>query len=310
MDDYRAVRGSHPLSLSIFDLLADTAPQLYPEFMRVSTIGRINDILQGRSESGFTVEWLLGELRERAGAEYPKRTETLCQEVENFQAQKAMLTIPYTKTSDKEYKYRIWDPGAKRPLKRINQRLYDFAAKAGFPPGFFKDSHFDHVTLYCIPDYTDLSGSRFLDCNFAVCRIVGAYFADAAIYSSAFHTCLIESSSFIRANLANTHYYDCAMLSVSFNRARLNRCNTIACDMNHVIYAQTTLDGCSFGRVNAGEIIDLDTATITKGGATKEECVQNRASIFEALGVPQPAPPPGRTNLVPFKPKRHTGPER
>lgn len=310
MDDYRAVRGGHPLSLSIFDLLADTAPQLYPEFMRVSTIGRINNILQGRPQSGITVEWLLGELREKAGTERPERTEKLCREVEDFQAQKAMLTTPYTKTSDKQYKYQIWDPGAKRPLKRINQRLYDSAAKAGFPPGFFKDSHFEEVTLYCIPDYTDLSGSHFQDCSFAVCRIVGAYFADATLYSSAFHTCHMENSSFIRASFDHTHFHDCTILSVSFNGARLNRCNTIDCDMNHVIYAQTTLDGCSFGRVNAKEILDLDTAAITMGGATGEECAQNKASIFKALGVPQPVPTPERSTPIPPRPRHRAGLER
>lgn len=310
MNDYRAVRGGHPLSLSIFDLLADAAPKSYPEHMRVSIVGTINDILQDRSKLGTTADWLLAELRDKAGAEYLKRTETLCREVEDFLAQKTMLTVPYTKTSNEEYKYRTWDFDPKHPLKRINQQLYDSAAKAGFPPGFFKDSHFEEVTFYCIPDYTDLSGSHFQDCNFAVCRIVGAYFADATLYSSAFHTCLIENSSFIRASFDHTHFHDCAMRSVSYNRAQLNCCNTIECDMNHVIYAQTTLDGCSFGRVNAKEIIDLDTATITMGGATSKECAQNKATIYENLGVPQPVPAPARSTPTPPRPRRHTGPER
>lgn len=310
MDDYRAVQGSHSLSLSIFDLLADAAPQFYPESIRVSIIGEINRVLQGSPDMPLTTNWLQWELREKAGAFYPKRTETLCREVEDFFAQKAMLTIPYTKTSNEEYKYRTWDFDPKHPLKRINQRLYDSAAKAGFPPGFFKDSHFEKVTLYCIPDYVDLSGSHFQECNFSVCRIVGAYFADATLYSSAFDTCHMENTSLIRASLDHTHFHNCAFSQVSWNTAHLSSCNTINCTMEGVIFFHTTLDGCSYGRVTAREIIDLDTAIITMGGATDKECAQNKASIFEALGVPLPAPTPRRSTPTPPRSKRHAGPER
>jgi len=46
-------------------------------------------------------------------------------------------------------------------------------------------------------------------------------------------------------------------------------------------------DGCFFGRVTASEISGLQSARITQGGATEEECRQNKALIFQALGVKQ-----------------------
>lgn len=69
----------------------------------------------------------------------------------------------------------------------------------------------------------------------------------------------------------------------------MKRCNTIDCTIYGANYSGTTLDGCAFGRVTAGAIRNLDRATITQGGATEEVCRQNRAAIFDALGVKQVA---------------------
>lgn len=55
--------------------------------------------------------------------------------------------------------------------------------------------------------------------------------------------------------------------------------------MDGINYSGATLNGCSFGRVTAGTIHDLDRAVITQGGATEEECRQNREAIYRALGV-------------------------
>ena len=80
-----------------------------------------------------------------------------------------------------------------RKLKIVNQRLYDCAAKAGFPPNFFRETYFDQVTFYCIPDHTDFNFSYFSNCTFAVCRIREATFDGATLSSSEFHSCVMQS---------------------------------------------------------------------------------------------------------------------
>ena len=59
--------------------------------------------------------------------------------------------------------------------------------------------------------------------------------------------------------------------------------------MDSINYSGAVLDGCSFGRVTAGTIRNLDGATITQGGASEEECRQNREAIYHALGVKEAA---------------------
>ncbi len=193
------------------------------------------------------------------------------------------MSQPYTKSSDKQYKYRIYNSTAGRKLKIVNQRLYDQAAKAGFPPGFFRETYFDRVTFYCIPDHTDLNFSYFSNCDFSVCRIREASFDGASIQSSEFDTCAIQHATFFGASIAHTHFYDSALRNVSFQKARLTSCNTIDCGLNNVGFLNSTLDGCFFGRVDAHDIRSLHTATITQGGATDGEVKRNREAIFSAL---------------------------
>ena len=76
---------------------------------------------------------------------------------------------------------------------------------------------------------------------------------------------------------------------MTFQKARLKSCNTIDCTLDSINYLIATLDDCSFGRVTASDIRHLDTAAITQGGATQEECRRNRDAIFRALGVEQEA---------------------
>ena len=59
--------------------------------------------------------------------------------------------------------------------------------------------------------------------------------------------------------------------------------------LDSINYLTAMLDGCSFGRVTASDVRNLDTATITQGGAGQEECRRNRDAIFQALGVEQEA---------------------
>lgn len=284
MAEFQKVRGSHEISIRAADLLEDMRPQDYNGSNRAGTVRTINDILQGRAQR--TVDSFLLGLRNTGGDGYAQRVEEVCQDVQAFLSQKALLSQPYTKTSKKQYKYSVMDLDPEHPLKVVNQRQYDLAAKAGFPPGFFRDTYFEHVTFYCLPDGADLSGSTFDTSFFNVCRIVDASFRDTDFYGSAFSSCEIRGADFSVAMLGHTHFHDCSMKRISFQNARLADCNTVDCTMNEIDFLGARLDGASYGRITPSGIKNLDTAAITQGGATTEEVKRLRASIFEALQVP------------------------
>lgn len=281
IDEHRQVKGSRQISIQAADLLEDMRPQHYNGANRVETVRTINDILQGRTER--TVDAFLTGLRNTGGEDCAQRVEEISREIQAFLTQKALLSRPYTKSSDKQYKYRSFDLDPERPLKIVNQRLYDQAAKAGFPPNFFRETFFDNVTFYCIPDHTDFNFSYFSNCAFVVCRIREATFDGTRIYSTEFHSCAMQYVTFHNAAIAHTHFHDSTLKSVSFQGARLKSCNTVDCELDGVGFLKATLDGCFFGRVAARGIRNLHTATITQGGATDEEVKRNREAIFAAL---------------------------
>ena len=306
MAEFQKVRGSHEISIRAADLLEDMRPQDYNGSNRAGTVRTINDILQGRARR--TADSFLTGLRNTGGEVYAARVEEVCQDVRAFLAQKALLSQTYTKTSNKQYKYPVMDLDPKHPLKVVNQRRYDFAARAGFPPGFFRDTYFEHVTFYCLPDGADLSGSTFDTCFFNVCRIAGPSFRDADFYGSHFSSCEIRDADFSGAMLGHTHFHDCSMKRVSFQNARLGNCNTVDCTMDEIDFCCARLDGASYGRVTPSGIKHLDTAAITWGGATAEEVKRLRASIFEALQVPDLSLVQ-RPKITRRRPRR-AGPER
>ena len=281
IDEHRKVMGSHQISIRAADLLEDMRPQHYNGMNRAQTVRTINDILQGRTER--TVDAFLIGLRNTGGEDYAQRVEEISREIQAFLTQKELLTQPYTKSSDKQYKYRTFDSPIGRKLKIVNQRLYDQAAKEGFPPNFFRETYFDRVTFYCVPDHTDFNFSTFSDCTFAVCRVREATFDGASIFSSEFQSCAIQYATFFDASIAHTHFHDSTLRNVSFQKARLTSCNTVDCELDGVGFLNATLDGCFFGRVAARSIRGLHTATITQGGATDSEVKRNRESIFAAL---------------------------
>ena len=87
------------------------------------TVRTINDILQGRTER--TVDAFLIGLRNTGGEDYAQRVEEISREIQAFLTQKELLTQPYTKSSDKQYKYRTFDSPIGRKLKIVNHRLYE-----------------------------------------------------------------------------------------------------------------------------------------------------------------------------------------
>ena len=281
IDEHRKVMGSHQISIRAADLLEDMRPQHYNGMNRAQTVRTINDILQGRTER--TVDAFLIGLRNTGGEDYAQRVEEISREIQAFLTQKELLTQPYTKSSSKQYKYRTFDSPIGRKLKIVNQRLYDQAAKEGFPPNFFRETYFDRVTFYCVPDHTDFNFSTFSDCTFAVCRVREATFDGASIFSSEFQSCAIQYATFFDASIAHTHFHDSTLRNVSFQKARLTSCNTVDCELDGIGFLNATLDGCFFGRVAAHGIRGLHTATITQGGATDKGVKHNRESIFAAL---------------------------
>ena len=287
MNDYKAVRSSLDISKSIAFYLEMSDPAAFRLRDRAGSIRTINDILQGRSEK--TVEAMLAQLEQKGGTYYAGEIAILRQNIQDFQHQKMMLTQPYCKSSGKTSRFRTFDNSIGRSLKIVDQKLFDKAAKAGFPPEFFRETYFDQVNIYCLPEHADFYGSTFQNCAFAVCRISAPSFIGASIYSSEFHSCVLEHADFFRASIAYTHFHDSALSHVTFQKARLKSCNTIDCTLDSINYLTATLDGCSFGRVTASDVQNLDTATITQGGAGQEECRRNRDAIFQALGVEQEA---------------------
>lgn len=286
MPDYKSVPSSLEISRRIADCLEDIDPIQYNGANRARRVQNINDRIQGRND--MPLAELLDWTERAQGGEYAARVQGLRQSIQDFQAQKALLATPYTKTSGKQYKYRFMDLDPARPLKIINQQIYDWAAKAGFPLDFFRESYFDHVTLYCLPDRADCNFSRFDGCTFAVCRIQDVRFDGVSLYGSEFHSCAVSHTTFFHGILAHTHFRDCTMEWASFQRARLARCNFLDCTLDSVNFLAATLDGCSVGRCQVRNIRCLDQAEITMGGATAEECRKNRSAIFKALGVPEP----------------------
>ena len=231
----------------------------------------------------------MAELEQKGGTYYAGEIAILRQNIQDFQRQKMMLTQPYCKSSGKTYRFRTFDNSIGRSLKIVDQKLFDKAAKAGFPPEFFRETYFDQVNIYCLPEHADFYGSTFQNCAFAVCRISAPSFIGASIYSSEFHSCVLEYADFFESSIAHTHFHDSALSHVTFQKARMKSCNTIDCTLDSINYLTATLDGCSFGRVTASDVRNLDTATITQGGAGQEECRRNRDTIFQALGVEQEA---------------------
>lgn len=281
MIGYQAVRSSREISIRIAEILEMLDPIRYTPMNHSNTVREMNDMLQGRSD--LRLGEFLAELREKGGADYAGEINFTIRDVNAFLTQKSLRSEPYTKSSFKVYKYRYSDLNSDKPLRIINQRTFDDAAQAGFPTGFFRDSQFENVTIYCVPDGTDFNFSRFHDCTFAVCRIHSACFDGTVFNSCEFHSSDIRHTTFFQSILSHTHFQDSNLAKVSFQGAKLKSCNTRDCIMKNVQYLHATLDGCSFGRVTVSGTRCIETAIINMGGATREECDQNKESILKAL---------------------------
>ena len=188
--------------------------------------------------------------------------------------------------------------------KVIDQQLYDQAAKDGFPAGFFRDSFFHRVTLYCLPDGQYCSNSVFDLCTFAVCRINGYVdFSHCSFYGGEFHSCALDDVNFGEATIAHTRFYDSTLKDVSFQMAHMKSCGMSDCTLEHLDFLCATLDDCSFTRTTASDIRYLRSAAITKRGATLEEVWRNREAVLSVLQ-------PRLLEQLKRPAKKQTGPRR
>lgn len=279
MIEYKAVPSGLELSCRVVDCLEAAAPRDYDPGERPRAIRKINDILQGRSTR--PVDELLAELDKCDDTRLP----AVLEDVQAFLRQKELLTTPYVKrTNQRPFTFQYRYASEERRLKIIDQTLYDRAAREGFPVNFFRESYFDHVIFYCLPDCVSFCGSELRGCKFAVCRIKGISFRYSHIYDTEFYSSILSHGDMYETTLAHTHFHDCELSHMMVQNARLKNCRTTDCTMDNVDYSGSTLDGCTFDRITAGAIC-LDWTTITQCGATAEECRQNREAIYRALGV-------------------------
>lgn len=283
MIEYKAVPSGLEISRRIVDCLEAAAPCGYQFDQRACAVRGLNDILLGRSTR--TVDELLAELDKCEDARIP----AIRKDIQAFLQQKELLAKPYDKRGFRKlFSFKWLTSPEGRKLKIIDQQLYDRAAREGFPLSFFRESYFDQVTFYCLPDFADFLGSTLMNCKFAVCRVKSASFIFASIYSTEFYSCVFNHADLCSSTLAHTCFRDCELSYVLLQKAMMKNCDTIDCTVDHADYAGATLDGCSFERITAGTV-RLDYATITQSGATEEECRQNREAIYKALGVKEAA---------------------
>lgn len=283
---FKPVRGGSEICKSIADLLERSDPISYNGANRAATIRACNDILQGRSD--LSLDMLCDLLDRVCASAHAYQIRELKQEIEDFLTQKALRSRSYNKIGALKCSLQIWDMDTHHTLKLIDQDTFDDAVQHGFPPDFFKDSYFDNVTIYCMPDGVDCSYSRFASCCFSVCGVRGAVFDHADFDNTDFHSALLQDVKFTGAGIAHSHFRDCDLLGVSFQEARMKSCWMLDCSMDHVDFRGAALDGTNFGRIKASYILNLQSASITQGGATEYEVESLRESIFEALCVPMP----------------------
>ncbi len=205
-----------------------------------------------------------------------------------------------------QYRYEMFDLNPERPLKIIGQQMFDHAAAHGFPPDFFTSSYFDHVDFGSFPVGADCSLSQFQNCTFSG-PVVKCVFDDAKIYDSVFRKTDLRMVNFTRATIAHTRFCDSGLTFVSFQDAWLKGGYLRGCSFDIVDFKGASIDGTWFGRSQASHVLNLRHASITQGGASREEAERLRISIFRELHV-SPLP----IKLRPPAPRRKKGraPER
>lgn len=278
---YQAVSSGYDISKKIADLLEDIDPIQYNGNNRARRVRNVNDCIQGRND--MPLDALLDWAAKADGGAYAERVTAIRGMIQALQIQKSLMEQPYPLPCTKERPYERYLDDPSNSVKVIDQKLFDYAAQAGFPDDFFRNSYFDHVTIYCLPDNTHCIDCVFDGCTFAACRMVSTEFEDTSLYSCEFHSCSMSWLIVSDSTMAHTHFYDCTQRRGGFIQTSMKNCSVLDCIMDGVRFTDSKLDGCSFDRVKASGIRNLQTTVVTQSGATEEECRRNREAIYKAL---------------------------
>ncbi|MCL2837625.1 MAG: pentapeptide repeat-containing protein [Oscillospiraceae bacterium] len=285
--EFQKVKAGLTISQEIHWFLKNVDGQNYKFSDFEQSVKGFNDILQGRGEH---IKAFIVRLKEKYGTLHVKKVDLIEKDISNFLMQKVLLDKVYDKSSSQKYDTEIY-PHPDKPLKIITQKIYDSAVKGGFPNDFFKDSYFEGIKFYCLPDCADFSNSRLVECRFTVCRAVGANFNNATLDGAEFHTSNLQNADFSSAYIRYTQFRDCDISSASFHRSLLNECYIADCVLDKVNFFNIHFKESRVERITANDIKEFRTVQFSMNGATKEECRKNRESIYTAFGVPMPPPP-------------------
>ena len=279
MSKYQKVKSSVEISMGIVNYL-ELVDHPWGKGNR-NELWEINDVLQGRGK--VTVEELFDRVREKSKGWYPDEIKRFEKEIEQFRMQKELREKPYEKVRAEDYQYEMTEPAM--PQKIIDQKLYDRAVEEGFPKDFFRNSYFESVAFYCLPDGADFQESRISNCTFAVCRIKDAHFENVYISDTEFHSCDIQGANFFAATMICNEFQDSTLRDVSFREATLKAVYTRDCMMEETDFSYSMLNGCDFTRTAVKGIEGVEKAAITHSGATAQEVEERRRVIRKALGV-------------------------
>ncbi len=139
MRDYKPVRSSLDISKSVAFYLEMSDPAAFRQGDRAGSIRAVNDILQGRSKR--TVGELLKELERKCGTHYAAEITAIQLEIRDFLGQKELLSQVYNKScNSRAYHFKTYQNRNGRPLKIVDQNLFDKAAEQGFMPQYERNT--------------------------------------------------------------------------------------------------------------------------------------------------------------------------
>lgn len=129
---------------------------------------------------------------------------------------------------------------------------------------------------------------NYSDCRFMECSLEGQDFSacsfEGAIINSDMRDCIFQSCNFKGATLYGSKVESCDFLNADFSDSSMKRIRVRNSDLSGVSFLLATLDGVQMDNIIINHPVQyIDTATITMGGATGQECEQNRERIYAAL---------------------------
>lgn len=165
----------------------------------------------------------------------------------------------------------------------ISQDEYETKLAAGHLD--FSDLYFDHIDIKSSPG-ADYSHSRFIDCIFNDADLQGADFSSATITGDMQNTSF-KDALFYDAYLYGCGIKDCDFTKTSFEKAFFLHVAITNAKMHDTDFLLANLSSVYLRNIDASNVINLDIATISLGGATADEADRHRQLVLDALD-PQP----------------------